>query len=339
MKLATIEQIVNIKPIFGANLIELVEVLGWNVVVTKGDYKIGDLCVYIPIDTQINPLVKGFERFAFKNNPTGLVRVNTKRIRGVYSQGLVMGIKDFDPLVQTLINSNLTIGFDVSEHIGVTKYSKDLLCGETSLHTSKPFPNHIIDKTDEDNLRTKKECLNELIGKPIYITKKMDGSSMSVIKRSDSDILVCSRNLIVDKSHPMYQFYESKIKSIIEQMELTNIAIQGEYCGPKVNSNRLNLKTFEYYIFNVKDLITNRYYSLNELEHFVSTYGFQMVPLLDKFVCSETMTIQDFQDIANKVTYGSKPGEGIVIRPQVPCYSEVLRKNSSCKVINQEYKD
>jgi len=338
MKLASIEQIVRIKPILGADLIELVEVQGWDVVVTKGDYKIGDLCVYIPIDTQVNPLIKGFERFASKAKPDALVKVSTKKIRGVYSQGLVMGFKNFDPLVQEIIQSNLTIGTDVSEYIGVTKYSKD---SHEIIENTKQFPIYIISKTDEDNLRTKKDCLNELIGKPIYITKKMDGSSMSVIKKENTDILVCSRNLIVETSHQMYQFYESKLKAVIEQMELTNIAIQGEYCGPKVNSNRLNLKTFEFYIFNIKDLTTSRYYSLDELEHFVSTYGLQMVPVLDKFVCPETITIQDFQEIANKVTYGSngKPGEGIVIRPQIPCYSEVLGKNLSCKVINQEYKD
>jgi len=253
-----------------------------------------------------------------------------------------MGFTDFDPSVQTEIMSNLTIGTDISKFIGVTKFSKDIPEPNfVSGGSSNPFPIHIIDKTDEDNLRTKKDCLRELINKPIYITKKMDGSSMTIIKKSNTDVLVCSRNLIVEPTHPMYEFYESKLKSLIEKMELSNIAIQGEYCGPKVNSNKLNLKTFEYYIFNVKDLTTNKYYSLDELEQFVSTCGLQMVPLIDKFVCGEEIGIQQFQDIANKVTYcsGSKPGEGIVIRPQIPCYSEVLGKNLSCKVINQEYKD
>jgi RNA ligase (TIGR02306 family) len=339
MKLATIERIVSIKPIIGADLIELVEVQGWNVVVSKGDYNIGDLCVYIPIDTQIDPSVKGFERFVTKSG--NLVRINTKKIRGVYSQGLVMKFTDFDLSVQTEIMADLTIGTDVSKFIGVTKFSKDLPDTNSVSSNSKPFPIYIIDKTDEDNLRTKKNCLQELINKPIYITKKMDGSSMTIIKKSGSEILVCSRNLIVEPTHAMYLFYESKLKSIIENMELTNIAIQGEYCGPKVNGNKLNLKTFEYYIFNVKDLSTNKYYSLDELEQFVTTHGLQMVPLIDKFVCPEEMGIQEFQDIANKVTYcsGSKSGEGIVIRPQVPVYSEVLGKNLSCKVINQEYKD
>lgn len=342
MKLATIEQIVGIKPIPDADLIELVEVQGWDVVVTKGDYSIGDLCVYIPIDTQVNPLIKGFERFGSKKNPDALVRVNTKKIRGVYSQGLVMSIKDFDLPTQSAINSNLVSGTDVSEYIGVVKFSKDLISGETPTGDSSPFPTHIIDRTDEDNLRTKNKCLDEFIGKSIYITKKMDGSSMSVIKK-DGTILVCSRNLIVNSSHPMYIFYESKLKNIIEQANVPNIAIQGEYCGPKVNGNKLNLKTFEYYIFNIKDLTTSRYYSLEELEQFVSTHKLQMVPVLDKFVCPDTATIQDFQLMANKVTYGpesnAKPGEGIVIRPQTPCYSKVLGKNLSCKVINQEYKD
>ena len=37
-KLATIQKIVNIKPIEGADKIEVAQVLGWHVVVKKGDF-------------------------------------------------------------------------------------------------------------------------------------------------------------------------------------------------------------------------------------------------------------------------------------------------------------
>ena len=45
--LASIQRIFEIVPIEGADRIELAKVLGWQVVVKKGQFKPGDLCVYI----------------------------------------------------------------------------------------------------------------------------------------------------------------------------------------------------------------------------------------------------------------------------------------------------
>ena len=50
-KLASIQKIIELKPIEGADRIELARVLGWQVVVGKGQYKPGDLVVYYEIDS------------------------------------------------------------------------------------------------------------------------------------------------------------------------------------------------------------------------------------------------------------------------------------------------
>lgn len=54
MKLATIEKIISISPIKGADKIVLATLLGWQTIIRKDEYNIGDLCVYIPIDTQVD---------------------------------------------------------------------------------------------------------------------------------------------------------------------------------------------------------------------------------------------------------------------------------------------
>lgn len=41
MKLASVQKILNIQPIDGADLIEKATVLGWDVVIKKGEYKVG----------------------------------------------------------------------------------------------------------------------------------------------------------------------------------------------------------------------------------------------------------------------------------------------------------
>ena len=46
-KLASIQYVHNITPIEGAEKIECVHVLGWQCVANKGQFSIGDKCIYI----------------------------------------------------------------------------------------------------------------------------------------------------------------------------------------------------------------------------------------------------------------------------------------------------
>lgn len=50
-KLATIARILDIQPIEGADNIETVFVRGWRCVAKKGEYAIGDLCIYVEVDS------------------------------------------------------------------------------------------------------------------------------------------------------------------------------------------------------------------------------------------------------------------------------------------------
>ena len=52
-KLVSIQRIIDLQPISGADKIELATVLGWKVVVSKSEnHKVGDLIAYVEIDTQ-----------------------------------------------------------------------------------------------------------------------------------------------------------------------------------------------------------------------------------------------------------------------------------------------
>ena len=50
-KLVTIQEITDIHPIKDADRIEVAKVLGWNVVVGKGQFSIGDKVVFFEIDS------------------------------------------------------------------------------------------------------------------------------------------------------------------------------------------------------------------------------------------------------------------------------------------------
>lgn len=319
MELATIETITKIVPIDGANNIELAEVLGWNVVIKKGEFNEGDLCIYIRIDTTINPMLKCFAHLAKSKNSTKRIRINTRKFINVYSQGLVISINSykFEPM----------IGLNVTDMFDVQKYEKEIY----ESFSNKPkgdFPTDIISKTNEEHLKNKITALEKLYNKKIYISKKMDGSSLTIIMK-DNSIIVCSRNYIVDDDSTMYKYV---INENIKDKIIANIAIQGEFCGPNINGNQMKLNKYKFYVFNIKDLNENRYLNLEDMTALCKKLELETVPILDIIDCDESWTIQKFQDYANNITYENSCGEGIVIR-------DCNDVETSFKVINQNYKD
>ena len=80
--LATIQIVVNIRPIPGADAIEVCDVLGWHVVIKKGEFKENDLCVYVEIDSTL-PDKPDFEFLRERK-----FKVKTIKLRGQISQGI-----------------------------------------------------------------------------------------------------------------------------------------------------------------------------------------------------------------------------------------------------------
>ena len=63
----------------------------WKCVVKKGEFKVGDLCVYVEIDSCVNKLLlKPFEFLKEKGQiGFGFYHIKTMKLRGVFSQGLI----------------------------------------------------------------------------------------------------------------------------------------------------------------------------------------------------------------------------------------------------------
>jgi RNA ligase (TIGR02306 family) len=329
MQLATIQTIIKIEPIEGADKVELAEVLGWKVVIKKDEFKAGDLCIYIQIDTTIDPKMKCFSHLVNPKKPNDRVRINTKKIRGIYSQGLLISIDSY--------KLEPSIGLDVTNLFDVQKYEKEEIIynplNEGSYKTNNTiigdFPLDIIPKTNEDHLKNRYTLLNKLLNKEIYISKKMDGSSLTIIKKNN-EFIICSRNHIINEDNIMHQYFLRNIKDNF--LANNNIVLQGEFCGPKVNGNKMKLNKHTFYVFNIKNLDTNKYMNLEEMQNICSNLNLETVPILDKIICDESWTIQKFQDYANTVTYDEDYGEGIVIRN---CNDITI----SFKIINQNYND
>lgn len=117
--LAHIEKIAWIKPIKDADNIELVGVLGWRCVAKKGEFKEGDFCVYIEIDSKV-PETEQFEFLRnkhFKIKTMKLNKFKDETGNPIVSQGIALPVKEF----QGIDNLNATAeGFDVTELLDIT---------------------------------------------------------------------------------------------------------------------------------------------------------------------------------------------------------------------------
>jgi tRNA-binding EMAP/Myf-like protein len=99
-----IAKIKEIKPIEGADNIELVVAGGWNAITKKGEFTIGDETIIATTDAVIPETLSedmGVTNYLRKGN-----RVRTVKLRGVYSECLIIPMKH--------LNGRVTIGdFDL----------------------------------------------------------------------------------------------------------------------------------------------------------------------------------------------------------------------------------
>lgn len=118
--LAHIETIKEINPIIGADNIEMATVLGWKVIAKKGEFKVGDKCVYFEIDSLLpkRPWSEFMENKKYKVKTMKLSKFG----ENCFSQGLALPFDLFvnEKYYSKLVNAN--IGDDVTDIIGVKYY-------------------------------------------------------------------------------------------------------------------------------------------------------------------------------------------------------------------------
>ena len=230
-------------------------------------------------------------------------------------------------------------GLDIAKYIGVTKYEKPI-SAQMAGKVKGDFPTFLVSKTDEDNLLSNPEVLQELQECDyVIITLKLDGTSVTYIKK-DGEFKVCSRNLELCDGNNVY--WEMARKYDIINKLPDNTSIQCEICGRGVQSNPLGLNGVELFVFNFKNLQTKEY--TDQYDPLFIGCNFPVVPII--FVIDKEQiknyTLDMLQKISNDQMYNKNPAEGIVIRGyknNKTVYSQKLQKMLSVKIINQNYKD
>lgn len=350
-KQATIQRILDLQPIPEADKIEVASVLGWKVVVEKGLYKVGDLCIYCEIDSflPVRPEFEFLRKSSFKvmNNEEGF-RIKTCKLKKQLSQGLCLPISILELTtyeengkkyygVKTKMTScegetlylDLEEGTDVSEFLNIKHYEKPIPVNMAGIIKGN-FPGFIF-KTDEVRIQSEPELLEQLKEKPYYITVKCDGTSFTAYYK-DGNLGVCSRNLELKEDENNAYWKVAKkydLLNVLGNYENGYLAIQGELCGPGVQRNPMQLKEIDLFVFNIFSITEGRYFNYIEMKNFCKDHNLKMVPKIE-FGSSFNYTQEQLLEMAKGKYEGTQNNrEGIVVRS--------LGKDISFKVLNNDF--
>lgn len=327
MKLASIETIGEILPHKNAERLEIAKVLGWQVIVRKGEFKAGEKVVFIAIDT----ILPDFEWSAFLKRDGKPTRLNTIRLRGEYSQGLLLPLSIVPEHVR-----GWQVGADVSGILGVKKYEKEIpacLSGEVA----GTFPTHLAPKTDEDNGLSHPDLVQHVLQHDCIATLKLDGSSCTIIVKDGKLDQVCSRNLSLKESDSNGFWIAARKLTLYPEM---NLVIQGELMGPGVQGNQLGLMEPTLYVYQIRNLDTGEWLLYTAMHMCAQKLACKVVPLVGLVPIG--WTLDHLQELADEMEFVAEtkkiPAEGIVVRP---CKGGAMGSGRPLgfKVINRNYKD
>lgn len=339
-KLASIQRIWNVTPIEGADRIELVKVLGWQCVVNKGQFQKGELCVYFEIDSFL-PVRPEFEFLrASSYKKTDIMgegfRLRTMKFRGQISQGLVLPLSSFPN-----IPGDVVIGTDVTDLLGVKKWEIEerATTGGTVIGSLPSDVPH----TDETRIQAMPELLNEFRARPYYITTKMDGSSHS-ISIDENGFHVTGHNYEYkdDDSSAFYRYvkrrgFRSAMEQYMKEKGITVLTIQGEFCAPGIQQNRLRLTRPEWYVFTIR--IDGHRVGLMKMCEVAKAIDAPTVPIEEfgEDLTALYPTVEDLLTRADGQYPNGGPKEGIVIRTIEPEFCPLISGPLSMKVVSNRY--
>jgi len=345
-----------------AHSLEIATVYGFQVIIGKDLYKVGDEIVYIPIDSvlPINIESRLFPPESKIKLDKG--RVRQIRIRGLASQGMVVNKSDLEHLVNF---SKIQLEEDLSEQLKITKYEppakgpaqtqgkpgsrKQLAHPDfhsyNGLDNIKWFPN-FFKEGDLVVIQEKLHGTNARAGKVPYRANTLFKKIKKFFGLAPEFENVYGSNKVDISNSSSYNGYygtdvygaffsELKVFDMIKPNEI----IYGEIVGPGIQKGySYGLTKHKFVLFDVKIILpdgSQKWLNPDEVEEYAFDRGFDFVPILYRGAFNK--------DLAYSLTFGKskfndeseKVREGIVIKDAVNYSNEGNKR--ALKWISEDY--
>jgi RNA ligase (TIGR02306 family) len=337
----------SLSPIQGADKIELAKFYqnDWQIVVQKG-HTVGEKVVYIPPDSVFtDEMVAKMDIKYLKNGN----RVGAIKLRGTYSFGMVLPCPD-----------GYNTGDDAADFYQITKWVEP----EDNRNATRRGAQSVGWKNKELPKYTDIENMLSYLGtnddeEPVSVTEKVHGSNsqfmwarnpkpawwerLPFIDRLIPDagwiFLACSRNnqYVVGRDDNLWTKIAIKYDLPNKLRNFREYAICGEIYGAGVQDLTYGLKTQEFVAFDVYSVPEGKYLDWGVSKSILNSFNLPIVPELyvgpyhqlhiESLVDGKTLVGLDRTQLR----------EGIVIKPLIEKYSDVLHGRKIVKLVSKNY--
>ncbi|HVT63468.1 MAG TPA: RNA ligase family protein [Legionellaceae bacterium] len=317
-----------------ADTLSIIETFGCPVIVRTQDFAVGDMAIYIPVESLI-PEDKEWVKthcghLKFKN---GVHRVKAVRLRGVFSMGMVVPISALGPGPTP---GHGPYGTDVSQILGITKYEepedrihvqeppkpktlwgrfKKWLKHLLGIKPPKPTP-RVMPVYEVDHYRKLKSVLE--LNEPVIITEKVHGTNFAACYYNNKFIVSSHR---VVRNTPDDSFYwraarqydlENKLKAYPE------LAFFGEIYGPQVQDMGYGLKDGEIKLafFDIMHINNRQFLNYDDKMKILNDLGLDSVPLIYRGPYVPE-TVEPLVEGPSLIPGANHNREGFVIQPEL----------------------
>ncbi len=322
--LAYIVAIDDLQPIAKADRIELARIGGWQSVVNKNQFAVGDHAVYIEIDTFLPPGVPAWQFLVDKQTNATLEDgtkghvLRTVTLKNTLSQGFLVSMDHMPAHFATL-----PLYTDVTAELGLSKYTPPIpkeLIGVARGRTPSCLPD--ADLVRVQNLREKFQVYQE-DEDTWEVTEKLEGSTCIYAWLEDGlHACTTSVDFLENPTQPVWAMahamqLKEKLETVFGQAGARRVALYGEWVGPGVEGNIYRLDTPQYFVFQVYEVDKGRWWDMDERQNVASTLGIGHAPVIhEAWTLSSEVSAEQLLAMANGPS-ALRPGqarEGLVFK-------------------------
>lgn len=318
IEVCTVDEVV---PHPNGDFLDIVKVKGWQCIIKKGQFQVGDLCVYFPPDTLLPRELSdelGVTKYIknlgskYPNRDRFGGRVSVARLRGSPSFGLVA-----IPNQDWLDHAN-----NLSTYLGVEKYNppEEMLDGDGE--RTNPFFHKY---TDMENLRNFPHAFIE--GEEVICTEKIHGSNVRIGLCYEEEQMVLMagshgvRRKELDHDGRPSKYWKPveicpRIKDLLHALHVKhqgNVILWGEIYGATTQDLTYGEREIQFRAFDIS--INTAYLDYDALAQLLDEYNIPMAPLVYRgpFSWEEMEKHVGGNSVVSSIT---QIREGIVIRPE-----------------------
>lgn len=304
-------KILAINPHGNAERLEIATVYGFQVIISKGQYSVGEEVLYVPVDSILSQWLEDALFPIDSKVKLTKHRVRQIKLRGLASQGLLVSPKVLlNPI--SFVNNVPQLEQDYAEQLGITKYQPPVsgpssTIGKDKQRNKKYSHPQFHSYNGVSNI---KWFPNIFDGHEVVIQEKLHGTNaraaiLPFIPRSlfekvkaflgiapESSKVYGSNNVDITSKGSYTGFYDDDVYgntfkelSVFSKLKFGEI-VYGEIIGPGLQKNYdYGLTEYRFVLFDVKVLMPNgsfMWMNPDEVEMYAKCRGFEFVPVLYK---------------------------------------------------------